>query len=327
MVISVDSVIVSTDEVFLMSDHNFPKTRMSARALGVHQAGFVRSLSSSRPETRGTYERALRGFIRWFPQDGNFRFQIEDVERYKRHLTSKKKLSKVSVSTYLTALRRFCEYLVKNMVLKANPARFVDGNKRPLVHSRGTLRPDEVQTLFGAIDDDGKLGVRDYAMAKLMLGCGLSEIEIIRANIGDITVMSGTASLIVQGKGRRRKDERVVLPEDVKNAIDRYLAQRSRKANTEPLFVSAGNRTQGLRLSTRGVRDRINYYLHKAGLRQGKRRRITPYSLRHTAAIMMADAGANADEIRRRMRLGTIATAMLYLDRPTNPIGKEKTKP
>ena len=300
---------------------------MSARAVREHQAGFVRSLSSSRPETRGTYERALRGFIRWFPQDGNFRFQVEDVERYKRYLTSKKKLSKVSVSTYLTALRRFCEYLVEEMILQANPARFVDGNKRPLVHSRGTLRADEVQALFAAIDNDGKLGTRDYAMAKLMLGCGLSEIEIVRANIGDMTVIDGTDSLIVQGKGRRRKDERVSLSDDVKNAIDQYLARRSRKANSEPLFVSAGNRTQGQRLSTRGVRDRINYYLSKAGLRQGKRRRITPYSLRHTAAIMMADAGANADEIRQRMRLGSIATAMLYLDRNTNPTGNEKTKP
>jgi len=299
---------------------------MSTRTVREHQAGFVRSLSGSRPETRGTYERALRGFIRWFPQDGNFRFQVEDVERYKRFLTSKKKLSKVSVSTYLTALRQFCEYLVKNMILRANPARYVDGNKRPLVHSRGTLSSDEVRALYDAIDGDGKLGTRDYAMAKLMLGCGLSEIEIVRANIGDMRVTEGAASLIVQGKGRRRKDERVTLPGDVKSAVDRYLARRSRKASTEPLFVSAGNRTQGLRLSTRGVRDRINYYLYQAGIRQGKRRRITPYSLRHTAAVMMADAGANADEIRQRMRLGSIATAMLYLDRTTNPTGAEKTK-
>ena len=299
---------------------------MSARALQVHQAGFIRSLSSRRPETRGTYERALRGFVRWCPQDGNFRFQIEDVERYKRYLTSKKKLSKVSVSTYLTALRRFCEYLVGKMILQDNPARYVDGNKRPIVHSRGTLSSDEVQSLFGAINKDAKLGTRDYAMAMLMLGCGLSEIEIVRANIGDMAVIDGTASLIVQGKGRRRKDQRVLLPEAVKNSIDRYLALRSRKADNEPLFVSAGNRTQGLRLTTRGVRDRINYYLLKTGLRQSKHKRITPYSLRHTAAIMMADAGANADEIRRRMRLGSIATAMLYLDRTVTPNGKGSTK-
>ncbi len=309
-----------------MSDHHFPKVRMSTRRLRVHQAGFIRSLSGSRPETRGTYERALRGFTRWFPQDGNFRFQVEDVERYKRYLTSKKKLSQVSVSTYLTALRRFCEYLVGKTILQANPARHVDGNKRPVVHSRGTLSSDEVQALFAAIKNDGTLGVRDYAMAKLMLGCGLSEIEIVRANIGDMTVMDGTASLIVQGKGRRRKDERVSLPDDVKSAIDQYLAQRSRKASTEPLFVSAGNRTQGLRLSTRGVRDRINYYLHKTGLRRGKRRKITPYSLRHTAAIMMVNAGANADEIRQRMRLGSIATAMLYLDRTASLNEKESAK-
>jgi integrase/recombinase XerC/integrase/recombinase XerD len=56
-------------------------------------------------------------------------------------------------------------------------------------------------------------------------------------------------------------------------------------------------------------------YLEEAGVRQQGGRRITPYSLRHTAAVLMADRGASADEIRERLRLGSNATAMLYINR------------
>jgi site-specific recombinase XerC len=174
------------------------------------------------------------------------------------------------------------------------------------------------------MERDDVLSPRDFAIAKLMLGCGLSEIEIVRANVMDMANANGGAFLSVQGKGRDRKDQKVLLPEDVKAAIDRYLAARIMKSEDEPLFLSAGNRTHGMRMSTRGVRDRINFYLEKAGIKRGRVRRVTPYSLRHTAAIMMADAGATPDEIRQRMRLGSVATAMLYVDQAKRRATRQK---
>ena len=67
-------------------------------------------------------------------------------------------------------------------------------------------------------------------------------------------------------------------------------------------------------MTTRAVRDRINMYLEMAGLRTPENRaQVTAYSLRHTAAALLAGSGATADEIRRRMRLGTLETAHLYI--------------
>ncbi|WP_243663848.1 site-specific integrase [Rhodothermus marinus] len=66
-------------------------------------------LKNKSPETVGTYRRALHEFERWFAtQRGQFRFRVADVQRYKQYLMREKKLHQVSVSTYLTALRRFC---------------------------------------------------------------------------------------------------------------------------------------------------------------------------------------------------------------------------
>jgi site-specific recombinase XerD len=267
-----------------------------------------------RPETRGTYGRALREFVRWYPAgERPGRISTADIVRYKRHLTARRRLSAVSVSTYLTALRRFCDYLVRRKVMRENPALRVGGNSRPRRHTRSILTPAEVDVLMSVVDRSGERGRRDFAFITLMLGCGLSEIEIIRADSGDRFESAGGIALRVQGKGRRLKDQTVLLAPEVVAALDAYLALRPGLAPEDPIFASAGNRTRGQRMTTRGVRDRVSHYLVRAGLTGDGERRITPYSLRHTAAVRMAGEGATAAEIRDRMRLGSVATAMLYI--------------
>jgi site-specific recombinase XerD len=284
-----------------------------AGSLAKHYDGFLRSLRLMRPETRGTYARALREFVRWYPRERRGKITTADVVRYKRHLTSGKGLSAVSVSTYLTALRRFCDYLVRRKVIRENPALRVEGNSRPRLHSRAALTQAEVDLLLSVVERSDERGLRDCAFIRLMLGCALSEIEIIRADAGDRVQSPDGVTLHVQGKGRVRKDQAVLLAPDVAGVLDAYLALRPGLGPEDPLFASAGNRTRGKRMTTRGVRDRVSHYLLRAGLKGDGGRRITPYSLRHTAAILMAAEGASADEIRDRMRLGSVATAMLYI--------------
>ncbi|MEM1118446.1 MAG: tyrosine-type recombinase/integrase, partial [Bacteroidota bacterium] len=77
---------------------------------------------------------------------------------------------------------------------------------------------------------------------------------------------------------------------------------------TAPLFVSHGHRSAGTRLNTRSVRGRVNEYLRKAGL---KRRGISPHSLTHTAALIWLNKGLPVEEVRRRMRHGTLETTMI----------------
>jgi integrase/recombinase XerC len=285
----------------------------SSDNLKVELYRFLQKLSEKRSETRGTYLRALRQFVQWYESDGCCEFEVTDLQRYKEYLSVRRKLSPVSVSTYLTAVRRFCQYLVEEGFLRRNPAHEVGGNKRPGSHSRATLPRADVQKLLDCIERTDERGKRDYAVVRLMLDCALSEIEIVRADVGDFTVDDTGARLVVQGKGRNEKDQVVSLTADAAGAIREYLSVYNSVEASLPLFRSAGNRTRGLRMTTRGVRDRVNGYLERSGIKQGRKRFITPYSLRHTAAALMADSGASLDEIRQRMRLGTNATAMLYM--------------
>ena len=85
---------------------------LSLRELRDHLQAFQDDyLDDKSDETVGTYRRSLNSFEKWFVQKNNVRFTEDDIRAYKTHLMEDRELSQVSVSTYLTALRRFCQYL------------------------------------------------------------------------------------------------------------------------------------------------------------------------------------------------------------------------
>jgi site-specific recombinase XerD len=301
-------------------------TTLSMRTLSTYHESYLRELRKRKAETRGTYDRALREFFRWLIHEKRFVAQESSVERYKRHLIRRRKLSPVSVSTYLTALRLFCRFLVERGVLKENPAAAVKGSKRPATHSRETITAEQISLLLQCIDRIDERGFRDYAVLKGMSTCGLSEIELVRANVGDLRMVGSALVFFIQPKGSTVKDIAIILPPDVKEAFEGYLVFRKDSESDEPLFMSAGNRTRGKRMTTRGLRERVNLYLEKAGIKGGKVRRITPFSLRHSAATILAAQGASVEEIQARFRIRTTNTAKLYMSNNEDPITIESTQ-
>lgn len=287
--------------------------RWSSARLASAVESFLRSLRTRRPETRGTYERSLQEFLRWSGRRGSVRLTVGEIRAYKRHLTRQRGLSDVSVSTYLTAVRRLCGYLQRTGGIAVNPALEVSGNPRPRTHARKPLSVAEATTLLGLLGGEDERGQRDEAVIRLMLRCALSDAEIVRLNQGDLSRSGRT--LAIQGKGRLSKDASVELPDDVRLALQAYLRRRTETGRDEPLFLSAGNSSRGRRMTTRAVRDRVNEYLELAGIRTARtRQRVTPRSLRHTAALLMAAEGARPEDIRRRLRLGTLQTVGVYLE-------------
>lgn len=267
-------------------------------------------LKEKSKETVGTYRRSLNEFERWFvTQRGRFHFSEDGIRRYKTHLMEVRGLSQVSVSTYLTAVRRFCQYLADIGLLDENPALAVKGNRRPTAHSRSVLTESEIHDLLESLDTDSQIGKRDRAIIYLMLYAGMSEIEIVRSDRQDLEHTLMGWYLHVQGKGRTVKDQQVPLDPPVIDAIQEYLETRGRIRPEDPLFVSHGHRSEGKSLNTRSVRSRINQHLKAAGI---KRRGITPHSLTHTAALIWLNEGMDVEEVRRRMRHGTLDTTMIY---------------
>ncbi|MCH8122572.1 MAG: tyrosine-type recombinase/integrase [Bacteroidetes bacterium] len=284
---------------------------LSLAELQIRIQEFLREyLQEKSPDTIGTYRRSLNEFERWFvKQKGAFRFRTTEIESYKDYLMNERRLHQVSVSTYLTAVRRLCQYLTDIGLLEENPALVVRGNRRPGTHSRKVLNQTEVDLLLNSLPRVTEIDLRDRAIIYVMLFAGLSEIEIVRADVQDLEQTLMGWFLRSQGKGHTIKDQQVPIDPPVMDAIRLYLDARGRIRPEEALFVSHGHRSAGQRLNTRSVRGRINHHLKRAGV---KKPGISPHSLTHTAALIWLNDGMSVDEVRERMRHGTLDTTMIY---------------
>ncbi len=288
-----------------------PSLNLSLRELRRHLQAFLTDyLDGKSDETVGTYRRSLNSFEKWFVrQQGAFRFTTDDIRDYKTYLMEERELSQVSVSTYLTALRRFCQYLTDAGQLPKNPAKEVKGNRRPDSHSRSVLTETDIDQLLDVIGGPTQIDKRDEAIIYLMLFAGLSEIEIVRADVEDLEQTLMGWFLRVQGKGRTVKDQQAPIDPPVLERLQAYLDTRGRVKPEDPLFVSHGHRSEGKRLNTRSVRSRINQHLKSAGV---KRKGVTPHSLTHTAALIWLNQGMPIEDVKERMRHGTLDTTMIY---------------
>ncbi|MCS6965438.1 MAG: tyrosine-type recombinase/integrase, partial [Candidatus Kapabacteria bacterium] len=170
----------------------------------------------------------------------------------------------------------------------------------------------EVESLLDSIETTTIVGLRDRSLVLMMLGCACSERELAAADVGDIRRRGRQWLIYVQGKGRTAKDEAVPLPPRVYEALRAYLKARGEPKKEEPLFLSHSPRSYGCRMSVRGIREVINLRYKDSGIKGDRHFRLTPFSLRHTAGLLLAESGASVDEIMRRMRIRWRPTAMLY---------------
>ncbi len=270
---------------------------------------FINSLNR-RETTKDTYRKALREFAKWVGNGKPENLTSDDIRRYKDYLAAKE-LSSTSLSAYLTAVRRLYEYMVSTGKVPENPAKKIKGGKRPSRHLTEPVRPSEMRKLLESIDIPNPVGLRDKAILSLMANCGLSEIEIVRADIGDIKTRNKNRVIYVQGKNKDVKDEYVLLFPQALASLEAYLETRPERENNEPLFWGIGNRARGARITTRAIRERVSHYLNKSGI---KRAGITPYSLRHTAALLAIQNGATVSEVKRMLRHKTTDSTLVYFE-------------
>ncbi len=267
-------------------------------------------------ETIGTYQRSLNQFSKWLTLARMAEpFSEKGIEAYKKYLIDKKGLKEASISTYLTAVRRLCAYLVDRNILEVNPASNIQGSRRPSDHSRDVLNPAQLECLLNSVETDSILGLRDYAIVECMLFAGLSEIELVRAEVRDLEQTLMGNFLKVQGKGRTAKDQQVQIDDRVFESIKNYLSKRKELQPEHPLFASHGFRSNGKPLTTRAIRNRITFQMDSSELRTlgPKNQKITPHSLTHTAAVLWLQGGMSIEEVKKRMRHGSLETTQIYM--------------
>jgi site-specific recombinase XerD len=189
----------------------------------------------------------------------------------------------------------------------------------PRIHQKEpeSLTIAEAQALLNAPDKRTLKGKRDYALLHVMLSTGVRLGETIQSRVSDLVVKYCKPALNIMGKGKKPRIVRLLA--EVKEAVAEYLTARKNVSNEDYLFLTVPRKGEPAHsLSPRGVQKLIQEYATRALIQK----RVTPHTLRHTAATLELEGGANLMEIKNQLGHSSISMTQRYLHTKGEPAEK-----
>jgi integrase/recombinase XerC/integrase/recombinase XerD len=281
-------------------------------------ATFVAS-QDVRESSRKLYTRTLSQYFVWMEEAKKDLITLtrKDVLEYKDYL-QEQSLSSLTISSYITAVRKFYEW-AEGEKLYPNIAKGIKTPRRQQAFKKQHLTDAKSKEL---LDHFQSLSLRDYAIVNLILRTGLRTIEVVRADIEDITFKGERRVLKVWGKGHGEKDDFVVLSDKAYLPIRNYLAAARRGAKAgEPLFTSTSHQNYGGRLTTKTISTICKDGLKAIGL-DGKE--FTAHSLRHTTAVAILKHGGQLTDVQSVLRHSSPVTSQIYTESVKEELRLEK---
>jgi site-specific recombinase XerD len=209
-----------------------------------------------------------------------------------------RKLSDGTIRTRWRGLRRFVGWLVAENILGSDPlAGITVGEPEP--PPVPVFTDEELTALLDACKGKGFNDLRDAAVIRLLLDCGLRVSELTGIDLDDLDL--DDEMVTITGKGKRTRP--AYFGANTGLALDRYLRARSkhRHAGTPALFLGERGR-----LTPDGVRERLKIRADRAGLDPAK---VHPHRFRHTNAHDFLLHGGQERDLMRL--LGWRSEAML----------------
>ena len=259
------------------------------------------------PLTVKTYKAGIARLIAYCKTAGITEPTREDITAFKKSLLACG-CKPATVAAYLSAIRRFFDW-TESEGLYPNITKGIKAPKIDKGHKRDFLTAPQIQSMMKSIDKATVEGKRNFAILALMATGGLRTVEVMRANVEDLSTVGGLPVLFVQGKGRSDKKEFVKLTPEVLKAIREYLQARGQVSKKEPLFVSCSHRNRGGRLTTRTISGIAKNSMLRAGYYSD---RLTAHSLRHSAVTIALMAGQSLAEVQYFARHSNISTTQIY---------------
>ncbi len=222
----------------------------------------------------------------------------------------------------VATIRSFYKYLVnKARLLDENPIKELDSPRQKQSLPRYLTLDESIQLLESI---DGANSERDFCIITLFLNCGLRISEMVGLNLTDIR----GDRLRVLGKGN--KERMVFLNIACQNAIEDWLAVRSRSGAVDPyaLFITRNH--------TRITTDGVHYMLKKRFLAAGlDSTKYSAHKLRHTAATLMLQNGVDVRTLQEVLGHENLNTTQIYthvdsdalrIAAQANPLGNMKRR-
>jgi len=205
-----------------------------------------------------------------------------------------------SIQRRLSGIRSFMNYLLRENLIKSNPA---SGVKTPKAPKRlpNVLDVDQINQLLN-IRETSPISLRDKAILELLYSSGLRLSELVNLNPIDLNLKD--KSLMVMGKGGKTRF--VPIGQKAIEAVNQWLDVRSKlaKINEEALFVG----TKGVRLGQRAIQARITHWGKKNGIQQG----VYPHLLRHSFATHLLEASGDLRAVQELLGHKDISSTQIY---------------
>ena len=232
-----------------------------------------------------------------------FRLRLNRFDDNQNH----ERLSALTQSYHLIALRGFLKYLAKRGIHSLDPS-LVD-LPRAAKKQVTFLHFDEVERLLAETPIDTETGLRDRAIIELLFSGGLRVSELCNLNRDSINL--ARREFMVRGKGK--KDRPIFIDQTTADHLEEYLSARS---DTLPALFLNNSSNQNIpdtsgdfrRLSPRSIERIIQKYARLAGITK----HVTPHTLRHSFATDLLMNGADLRSVQSLLGHANIATTQIY---------------
>jgi integrase/recombinase XerC len=205
-----------------------------------------------------------------------------------------------SIQRRLSAIRSLCNFLVREHVIKHNPASDV---RAPKVNKRlpNTVDADQMTRLL-SFQADTLLDKRDKAIMELFYSSGLRLAELVNLNLQELDLNDQTVR-VEHGKGD--KSRLVPIGRYALAALKDWLSEREQlSGDTTAVFVSE----QGTRLTPRAIQLRISQWAIKQGLPQ----HLHPHLFRHSFASHLLESSQDLRGVQELLGHANISTTQVY---------------
>lgn len=209
-------------------------------------------------------------------------------------------LSGKSLHRWLSALRSFFNYCLREKLCTVNPADSVQAPKVAKSLPR-VLDVDQAAQFVTVVGDDF-LSLRDRAMLELFYSSGIRLAELTATNLEHLDLTEG----LIEVLGKGQKSRLVPVGSQAKQALTLWLDIRKQQALAEcpALFISE----RGKRLSHRAVQLRMN----RLSIKQGMDTPVHPHMLRHSCASHLLESSSDLRFVQEVLGHANISTTQIY---------------
>ena len=229
---------------------------------------------------------------------------IEKVLNYKAELIERG-LAPATINRRLNAIASLVKFAQELDLCDFTLGSFIKLQRVTPYKDTSGVSVEEFRQIVATVDCDTIMGIRDYAILRLLWENALRRGEVSSLTVGDFQ----PSKLYILGKGMGNQKTAIALSRKCQDSIHKWLEAYQPSDESDRLFVNVNrNRKYWNQLGGGGIYNMVRKYARKAGITKP----FSPHRVRHssiTAALDYSNGDVrSAQKLSRHSNLNTLMT-------------------